>query len=55
MSNVKPFNIRHSNDDELQKYLNVKLFDAHHSNDEYQNDLKAKLSEHQTATFECQT
>ena len=52
MSNVKLFNIRHPNDDERQKYLNVKLFNAHHSNDDCQNDLKAKLSEHQTATFD---
>ena len=41
MSNVRMFDVRHSND-ECQNFMNVKLFDVRHSNVEFQNDTNVK-------------
>ena len=41
MSNVKQFDVRHSNDDG-QNDLNIKLFDIGRPNVECQNDMNVK-------------
>ena len=42
MSNLKLFDVQHSND-ECQNDLNIKLFDVVHSNVECQNEMNVEI------------